>query len=242
MEEDVRKSYRCVHCNGEVGSLFEKMDEHYIKVEKCRRCGEAADPYIECEGAVALLDAALLRVAACRHLLHNHAFSQGAAPVVRLVIGCVLSEAYHLCLTMGGPSEPLLYAMAAVAALGVLVNCVIVEALRAWLGRPGCSSPGHTTSPSTPLATLRCAALHTSVHLLLLPVAVWRASLCRPLIYALALYRVAMATAVLQAECGDRKRASMATVVAGGTVGVVCVGGEWVAPHLAPLLVPLLAS
>ncbi|THU74908.1 hypothetical protein C4D60_Mb04t38360 [Musa balbisiana] len=68
---DDRRFLRCVNCGSGMGSLFVQYSPGNIHLMKCEHCKAVADPYIECEFMIILIDMILHKRKAYRHLLFN---------------------------------------------------------------------------------------------------------------------------------------------------------------------------
>ncbi|KAL6893952.1 hypothetical protein ACP4OV_008050 [Aristida adscensionis] len=62
---------RCVGCGRRVRTLFVQYSPGNIRLMKCDNCKAVADPYIECEFMIILIDLILHKTRAHRHLLFN---------------------------------------------------------------------------------------------------------------------------------------------------------------------------
>ncbi|ONM09987.1 Arv1-like protein [Zea mays] len=62
---------RCVGCGGRVKTLFVQYSPGNIRLMKCDKCKAVADPYIECEFMIILIDLVLHKTRAYRHVLFN---------------------------------------------------------------------------------------------------------------------------------------------------------------------------
>ncbi|XP_062212615.1 LOW QUALITY PROTEIN: protein ARV 2-like [Phragmites australis] len=62
---------RCVGCGRRVRTLFVQYSQGNIRLMKCDNCKAVADPYIECEFMIILIDLILHKTRAYRHLLFN---------------------------------------------------------------------------------------------------------------------------------------------------------------------------
>ncbi|KAL6636807.1 hypothetical protein ACP70R_024379 [Stipagrostis hirtigluma subsp. patula] len=62
---------RCVGCGQRVRTLFVQYSPGNIRLMKCDNCKAVADPYIECEFMIILIDLILHKTRAYRHLLFN---------------------------------------------------------------------------------------------------------------------------------------------------------------------------
>ncbi|VAI22792.1 protein ARV 2-like isoform X1 [Triticum urartu] len=62
---------RCVGCGRRVRTLFVQYSAGNIRLMKCDVCKAVADPYIECEFMIILIDLILHKTRAYRHLLFN---------------------------------------------------------------------------------------------------------------------------------------------------------------------------
>ncbi|XP_010228860.1 uncharacterized protein LOC100824632 isoform X4 [Brachypodium distachyon] len=62
---------RCVGCGRRVKTLYVQYSPGNIRLMKCDNCKAVADPYIECEFMIILLDLILHKTRAYRHLLFN---------------------------------------------------------------------------------------------------------------------------------------------------------------------------
>ncbi|KAL5209959.1 hypothetical protein ABZP36_005582 [Zizania latifolia] len=62
---------RCVGCGRRVKTLFVQYSPGNIRLMKCDDCKAVADPYIECEFMIILIDLILHKTRAYRHLLFN---------------------------------------------------------------------------------------------------------------------------------------------------------------------------
>ncbi|GJM96830.1 hypothetical protein PR202_ga13698 [Eleusine coracana subsp. coracana] len=62
---------RCVGCGRRVRTLFVQYSPGNIRLMKCDSCKAVADPYIECEFMIILIDLILHKTRAYRHLLVN---------------------------------------------------------------------------------------------------------------------------------------------------------------------------
>ncbi|XP_074582257.1 protein ARV 2-like isoform X3 [Curcuma longa] len=62
---------RCVNCAREMPSLYVQYSPGNIRLMKCEYCRAVADPYIECEFMIILIDLILHKRKAYRHLLFN---------------------------------------------------------------------------------------------------------------------------------------------------------------------------
>ncbi|RLN16115.1 hypothetical protein C2845_PM02G45880 [Panicum miliaceum] len=78
---------RCVGCGGRVKTLFVQYSPGNIRLMKCDKCKAVADPYIECEFMIILIDLILHKTRAYRHILFNK-LSMGSS--VDKVIGNAL--------------------------------------------------------------------------------------------------------------------------------------------------------
>ncbi|RLN29674.1 hypothetical protein C2845_PM05G03880 [Panicum miliaceum] len=78
---------RCVGCGGRVKTLFVQYSPGNIRLMKCDNCKAVADPYIECEFMIILIDLILHKTRAYRHILFNK-LSMGSS--VDKVIGDAL--------------------------------------------------------------------------------------------------------------------------------------------------------
>ncbi|RCV40574.1 hypothetical protein SETIT_9G065700v2 [Setaria italica] len=63
---------RCVGCGGRVKTLFVQYSPGNIRLMKCDNCKAVADPYIECEFMIILIDLILHKTRAYRHVLFNN--------------------------------------------------------------------------------------------------------------------------------------------------------------------------
>ena len=61
----------CVTCGSPVPHLWREVSPGNIRLTNCSHCGAVADPYIEYETILVLLDLAGQRKEAYRHLLYN---------------------------------------------------------------------------------------------------------------------------------------------------------------------------
>eukprot|EP00762_Andalucia_godoyi_P002863 ANDGO_04437.mRNA.1 Protein arv1 len=88
---------QCVHCGASVPDLYTAVRvQDDLRLTDCTGCRKPADPYIELELIVILLDVLLLRPAAFRHLLRNTEFTTSASPVLlfaAVALNCVLEAA-----------------------------------------------------------------------------------------------------------------------------------------------------
>ncbi|XP_042428747.1 protein ARV 2-like isoform X1 [Zingiber officinale] len=66
-----RRLLRCVNCAREMPSLYVQYSPGNIRLMKCEYCRAVADPYIECEFMIILIDLILHKRKAYRHLLFN---------------------------------------------------------------------------------------------------------------------------------------------------------------------------
>ncbi|TVU02280.1 hypothetical protein EJB05_52235 [Eragrostis curvula] len=78
---------RCVGCGRRVKTLFVQYSPGNIRLMKCDSCKAVADPYIECEFMIILIDLILHKTRAYRHLLFNK-LSMGSS--VDKVVGSAL--------------------------------------------------------------------------------------------------------------------------------------------------------
>uniref|UniRef100_A0A0D3FPW1 Protein ARV n=1 Tax=Oryza barthii TaxID=65489 RepID=A0A0D3FPW1_9ORYZ len=62
---------RCVGCGRRVKTLYMQYSPGNIRLMKCDTCKAVADPYIECEFTIILIDLILHKTRAYRHLLFN---------------------------------------------------------------------------------------------------------------------------------------------------------------------------
>ncbi|KAG8098408.1 hypothetical protein GUJ93_ZPchr0013g34825 [Zizania palustris] len=62
---------RCIGCGRRVKTLFVQYSPGNIRLMKCDYCKAVADPYIECEFMIILIDLILHKTRAYRHLLFN---------------------------------------------------------------------------------------------------------------------------------------------------------------------------
>uniref|UniRef100_A0A0E0GUJ1 Protein ARV n=1 Tax=Oryza nivara TaxID=4536 RepID=A0A0E0GUJ1_ORYNI len=62
---------RCVGCGRRVKTLYMQYSPGNIRLMKCDTCKAVADPYIECEFMIILIDLILHKTRAYRHLLFN---------------------------------------------------------------------------------------------------------------------------------------------------------------------------
>ncbi|ONK69694.1 uncharacterized protein A4U43_C05F25760 [Asparagus officinalis] len=62
---------RCVNCGWGIERLFVQYSPGNIRLMKCESCKVVADPYIECEFMILLIDLILHKTKAYRHLLYN---------------------------------------------------------------------------------------------------------------------------------------------------------------------------
>ncbi|KAJ0963239.1 hypothetical protein J5N97_028361 [Dioscorea zingiberensis] len=65
------ESLMCVNCGRRVNSLYIQYSPGNIRLMKCENCKAVADPYIECEFMIILIDLILHKPKAYRHLLYN---------------------------------------------------------------------------------------------------------------------------------------------------------------------------
>ena len=63
--------YICVECGAPCESLYHQLSPSSIKALTCSNCGEIADPYIEQEWLLVVIDCILMRLEAYRHVLFN---------------------------------------------------------------------------------------------------------------------------------------------------------------------------
>ncbi|KAJ1702736.1 hypothetical protein LUZ63_002515 [Rhynchospora breviuscula] len=70
-EKDAAAVPRCVGCGSPVQRLYVQYSPGNIRLMKCDKCKAVADPYIECEFMIILIDLILHKVEAYRHLLFN---------------------------------------------------------------------------------------------------------------------------------------------------------------------------
>ena len=78
----------CVACSSPVPHLWRELTPGNIRLTVCAHCGAVADPYIEYEAVLLLLDVVGQSPQAYRHLLHNTeplSFVQRLPAAVRLV-------------------------------------------------------------------------------------------------------------------------------------------------------------
>ncbi|WOK99528.1 hypothetical protein Cni_G08240 [Canna indica] len=68
---DDRRLLRCVNCGWGMQSLFVQYSPGNIRLMKCEHCKAVADPYIECEFMIILIDLILHKRKAYRHVLFN---------------------------------------------------------------------------------------------------------------------------------------------------------------------------
>ncbi|GJP85879.1 hypothetical protein CLOP_g15979 [Closterium sp. NIES-67] len=61
----------CVTCGARREQLYRVHSPGSIEVLKCGACGAVADPYVECDPLLVLLDVLLLKPQAHRHVVHN---------------------------------------------------------------------------------------------------------------------------------------------------------------------------
>ncbi|KAM0937282.1 putative Arv1 protein [Dioscorea sansibarensis] len=61
----------CVNCGSRVNTLYVQYSPGNIRLMKCDDCKAVADPYIECEFMIILIDLILHKPKAYRHLLYN---------------------------------------------------------------------------------------------------------------------------------------------------------------------------
>ena len=70
-----RKKYVCVYCGMPCAALYRQLNKtslSSIKAMHCERCQRIVDPYIEREWLLVIIDCALLRPEAYRHILYNN--------------------------------------------------------------------------------------------------------------------------------------------------------------------------
>ncbi|XP_010904636.1 protein ARV 2 isoform X1 [Elaeis guineensis] len=67
----VEEERRCVNCGRGIKTLFVQYSPGNIRLMKCDNCKAVADPYIECEFMIILIDLILHKTKAYRHLLYN---------------------------------------------------------------------------------------------------------------------------------------------------------------------------
>ncbi|KAA0170702.1 hypothetical protein FNF28_01246 [Cafeteria roenbergensis] len=61
----------CVECGSPVQALYLRFSQGNIRLTRCPTCGETADPYLEMDAVLVLVDLILLRRPVYRHLLVN---------------------------------------------------------------------------------------------------------------------------------------------------------------------------
>ncbi|XP_039131319.1 protein ARV 2 isoform X2 [Dioscorea cayenensis subsp. rotundata] len=61
----------CVNCGSRLNTLYIQYSPGNIRLIKCDNCKAVADPYIECEFMIILIDLILHKPKAYRHLLYN---------------------------------------------------------------------------------------------------------------------------------------------------------------------------
>uniref|UniRef100_A0A0D9VZU2 Protein ARV n=1 Tax=Leersia perrieri TaxID=77586 RepID=A0A0D9VZU2_9ORYZ len=69
--EEEEERPRCVGCGRRVKTLYVQYSPGNIRLMKCDTCKAVADPYIECEFMIILIDLILHKIRAYRHLLFN---------------------------------------------------------------------------------------------------------------------------------------------------------------------------
>jgi hypothetical protein len=65
--------YCCVFCGCPVGQLYKSYGGGSISLVSCPQCKQVADPYVEYDWVLKLLDLALLKPAMFKHVLWNEA-------------------------------------------------------------------------------------------------------------------------------------------------------------------------
>uniref|UniRef100_A0A0E0KJU3 Protein ARV n=1 Tax=Oryza punctata TaxID=4537 RepID=A0A0E0KJU3_ORYPU len=70
-KEEEEEWPRCVGCGRRVKTLYVQYSPGNIRLMKCDTCKAVADPYIECEFMIILIDLILHKTRAYRHLLFN---------------------------------------------------------------------------------------------------------------------------------------------------------------------------
>uniref|UniRef100_A0A0D9ZE12 Protein ARV n=1 Tax=Oryza glumipatula TaxID=40148 RepID=A0A0D9ZE12_9ORYZ len=70
-QEGEEERPRCVGCGRRVKTLYMQYSPGNIRLMKCDTCKAVADPYIECEFMIILIDLILHKTRAYRHLLFN---------------------------------------------------------------------------------------------------------------------------------------------------------------------------
>jgi Arv1-like family len=92
-EEQVLE-YRCIECGTVATSLFKAYPRNAFKLTICVSCGMTVDPYVERDYALVVLDCALVRIRAFRHVLWNTKW-EITNMIQCLIIVCLLQSALY---------------------------------------------------------------------------------------------------------------------------------------------------
>jgi hypothetical protein len=67
----MNNNFICVECGEFIDSLYIEYSARNIRLTRCPKCSKVADKYVEYELTLVLIDIALLRTPAFRHILYN---------------------------------------------------------------------------------------------------------------------------------------------------------------------------
>lgn len=65
------RGFRCVFCGCDVPVVYTQYTDEVIKMERCPKCGNVVDKYIEYDVFIVAIDLIALRIEAYRHLIYN---------------------------------------------------------------------------------------------------------------------------------------------------------------------------
>ncbi|XP_078176198.1 protein ARV 2-like [Carex rostrata] len=132
-QNDASSAPRCIGCGSLVRMLYVQYSPGNIRLMKCEKCKAVADPYIECEFMIILIDLILHKVEAYRHLLFNMLYLDSdvyKGILQSSVLAYIFLDAYKISFLNGGAldsSDSLLSAIWCCAKIltGALVEDII---------------------------------------------------------------------------------------------------------------------
>ncbi|KAG8098406.1 hypothetical protein GUJ93_ZPchr0013g34475 [Zizania palustris] len=96
---------RCIGCGRRVKTLFVQYSPGNIRLMKCDYCKAVADPYIECEFMIILIDLILHKTRAYRHLLFNKLRIYSSLDKGILVLSIMMHMVLDACNKADGDSS-----------------------------------------------------------------------------------------------------------------------------------------
>ncbi|KQK12882.1 protein arv1 homolog isoform X3 [Brachypodium distachyon] len=99
---------RCVGCGRRVKTLYVQYSPGNIRLMKCDNCKAVADPYIECEFMIILLDLILHKTRAYRHLLFNKLHigsSLDKGLLYRSILVHIVLDAFRISVSKGKKAD-----------------------------------------------------------------------------------------------------------------------------------------